>query len=71
MNTYGYVRVSSREQNEDRQLIALKEVGLTGKIIFLDKQFGKDFNRSQYKKLLIKLKKEDWLYKMDPVKWTR
>ena len=57
MNTYGYVRVSSREQNENRQLIALKEVGLTGKMIFLDKQSGKDFNRPQYKKLLRKLKK--------------
>ena len=52
MNTYGYVRVSRREQNENRQLIALKEVGLTGKMIFLDKQSGKDFNRPQYKKLL-------------------
>lgn len=62
MNTYGYVRVSSREQNEDRQLIALKEVGLTGKMIFLDKQSGKDFNRPQYKKLLRKLKKDDLLY---------
>lgn len=62
MNTYGYVRVSSREQNEDRQLIALKEVGLTGKMIFLDKQSGKDFNRPQYKKLLRKLKKGDLLY---------
>ena len=62
MNTYGYVRVSSREQNENRQLIALKEVGLTGKMIFLDKQSGKDFNRPQYKKLLRKLKKGDLLY---------
>ena len=62
MNTYGYVRVSSREQNEDRQLIALKEVGLTGNVIFLDKQSGKDFNRPQYKKLLRKLKKGDLLY---------
>ena len=44
MNTYGYVRVSSREQNEDRQLIALKEIGLTGEMIFLDKQSGKDHN---------------------------
>ena len=52
MNTYGYVRVSSREQNENRQLIALKEVGLTGKVIFLDKQSGKDFNRPQYKNRL-------------------
>ena len=62
MNTYGYVRVSRREQNENRQLIALKEVGLTGKMIFLDKQSGKDFNRPQYKKLLRKLKKGDLLY---------
>ena len=62
MNTYGYVRVSSREQNENRQLIALKEVGLTGNVIFLDKQSGKDFNRPQYKKLLRKLKKGDSLY---------
>lgn len=62
MNTYGYVRVSSREQNENRQLIALKEVGLTGNVIFLDKQSGKDFNRPQYKKLLRKLKKGDLLY---------
>lgn len=62
MNTYGYARVSSREQNENRQLIALKEVGLTGNVIFLDKQSGKDFNRPQYKKLLRKLKKGDSLY---------
>lgn len=61
MNTNEYVRVSSREQNEDRQLIALKEVRLTGKMIFLDKQSGKDFNRPQYKKLLRKLKKGDLL----------
>ena len=49
MNTYGYVRVSSREQNENRQLIALKEVGLTGNVIFLDKQSVKDFNRPHAK----------------------
>lgn len=49
MNTYEYVRVSSREQNENRQLIALKEVGLTGKVIFLDKQSVKDFNRPHAK----------------------
>ena len=62
MNTNEYVRVSSREQNEDRQIIALKEVRLTGKMIFLDKQSGKDFNRPQYKKLLRKLKKGDLLH---------
>lgn len=49
MNTYEYVRVSSREQNENRQLIVLKKVGLTGKVIFLDKQSVKDFNRPHAK----------------------
>lgn len=62
MNIYGYIRVSSRDQNEDRQLIALKEVGVAEKNIYLDKQSGKDFNRPQYKKLLRKLKKDDLLY---------
>jgi DNA invertase Pin-like site-specific DNA recombinase len=62
LNTYGYIRVSSRDQNEDRQLIALKEVGVPEKNIYLDKQSGKDFNRPQYKKLLRKLKKDDLLY---------
>ena len=62
MNIYGYIRVSSRDQNEDRQLIALKEVGVPDKNIYLDKQSGKDFNRPQYKKLLRKMKKDDLLY---------
>ena len=62
MNVYGYVRVSTKEQNEDRQLIALGEVGVLEKNIFVDKQSGKDFNRPQYKKLLRKLKKDDLLY---------
>ena len=62
MNIYGYIRVSSRDQNEDRQLVALREVGVEEKNIFLDKQSGKDFNRPQYKKLLRKLKKDDLLY---------
>lgn len=43
MNTYGYVRVSSREQNENRQLIALKEVGLTGKVIFFGQTIWQGF----------------------------
>lgn len=60
--TYGYIRVSSREQNEGRQIIALGEVGVSGKMIYMDKQSGKDFNRPQYKKLLRKLKKDDLLY---------
>lgn len=62
MNIYGYIRVSTREQNEDRQLIALREVGVTDKFIFTDKQSGKDFNRPKYKQLLRKLKKDDLLY---------
>ena len=58
---YGCVRVSTREQNEDRQLIALREVGVSDKNIFMDKQSGKDFERPQYKKLLRKMKKDDLL----------
>lgn len=61
-NVYGYVRVSSRDQNEDRQFIALNEVGVSDKNIFMDKQSGKDFERPQYKKLLRKMKKDDLLY---------
>ena len=59
---YGYVRVSSRDQNEDRQLAALREIGVERNRIYLDKQSGKDFDRPQYKKLLRKLKKGDLLY---------
>ncbi|MBQ8208743.1 MAG: recombinase family protein [Clostridia bacterium] len=62
MTIYGYIRVSTREQNEDRQLIALNEIGVEEKCIFTDKQSGKDFERPQYKKLLRKLKKDDLLY---------
>jgi len=58
---YGYVRVSTREQNEDRQLIALREVGVSDKNIFMDKQSGKDFERPNYKKLVRKLKPGDTL----------
>ncbi len=61
-NIYGYIRVSTREQNEDRQLIALREMSVPEKNIFMDKQSGKDFNRPQYKKLVKKLKPGDLLY---------
>ena len=61
MTIYGYIRVSTREQNEDRQAIALHEVGVPEKNIYMDKQSGKDFNRPQYKKLLRKMKKDDLL----------
>ena len=62
MNTYGYVRVSSIEQNEDRQIRALTMQNIVPKNIYMDKQSGKDFNRPQYKKLVKKLKKGDILY---------
>ena len=61
-NIYGYIRVSTRDQNEDRQLIALRELKIPEKNIFMDKQSGKDFNRPQYKRLVRKLKKDDLLY---------
>ena len=55
-------RVSTREQNEDRQWIALREVGVPEQNILLDKQSGKDFHRPQYRRLVRKLKKDDLLY---------
>ena len=62
MSIYGYVRVSSAEQNEDRQIRALAKQNIMQKNIYMDKQSGKDFNRPQYKKLVRKLKKGDILY---------
>lgn len=60
--SYGYVRVSSRDQNEDRQIIAMNDAGITGKFIFIDKQSGKDFERPEYQRLRRKLKKGDTLF---------
>ncbi len=62
MITYGYVRVSSTDQNEDRQMIALHQVGVEDQHIFLDKQSGKDFDRPQYKKMVKKMRHGDLLY---------
>ena len=59
---YGYIRVSTKEQNENRQVIALREVGVAEKNIYMDKQSGKDFDRPNYKKLVKKLKAGDLLY---------
>jgi len=59
---YGYIRVSSIDQNEGRQLMALRAKGIPQKQIYMDKQSGKDFNRPQYKKMLKKLKAGDLLY---------
>lgn len=62
MNSYGYIRVSSKDQNEDRQLIALHGKGVKDRFIYMDKTSGKDFERPQYKKLVKKLKPGDLLY---------
>ena len=59
---YGYVRVSTREQNEARQIIALHQFCVPDERIYLDKQSGKDFQRPQYRKLVRHLKKDDLLY---------
>lgn len=58
---FGYVRVSTKEQCEDRQLIALRNFPVQDEKIFMDKLSGKDFNRPQYKKLIRKLKRDDIL----------
>ncbi len=62
MNTYGYIRVSSRDQNEDRQLIAMQNAGVEKKFIYCDKQSGKDFERPEYKKMVKRLHENDVLY---------
>ena len=62
MIEYGYVRVSGKDQNEIRQLIAMYDVGVQKENIFIDKQSGKDFNRPMYKKLIKKLKPSDIVY---------
>ena len=61
MNTYGYIRVSTKEQNEDRQLVAMRAFGVTPDHIVLDKQSGKDFDRPGYRRLVHKLKAGDTL----------
>ena len=58
---YGYARVSTKEQNEQRQIVALEEFGLDRKRIFMDKQSGKDFERTNYQKLIRRLKEGDIL----------
>lgn len=62
INIYGYMRVSSKEQDEDRQKIALTEMGVPENNIYMDKQSGKDFERTQYKRLLRKLNENSVLY---------
>lgn len=63
-NVYGYIRVSSTDQNEDRQLIAMQKMEVQKKNLYIDKQSGKDFDRPQYKRLVKRLKRGDLLYVM-------
>lgn len=60
MQTYGYVRVSSRDQNEERQMIALKEFPVALENIFIDKQSGKDFERPEYQRSRRNYRKMMW-----------
>ena len=62
MDVYGYIRVSSCDQNEDRQLIAMRNARIPRKNIFMDKQSGSDFNRPMYKKMVRKLRRDDVVY---------
>ncbi len=62
MKVYGYARVSSKDQNEDRQLTALKNANVKSDNIFVDKESGKSFNRKNYKNMLVKLTEGDILY---------
>lgn len=62
MNIYGYIRVSTKEQNEDRQLIAMNGLSISRGCLFIDKQAGKDFERPAYKRMIKRMKKDDLLY---------
>jgi len=62
MKIYGYIRVSSIDQNDDRQIIAMNELNIPKRRVFADKQSGKDFDRPAYKKLVKKLRPGDLLY---------
>lgn len=61
-NTFGYIRVSSTDQNEDRQLDALRGKAVPPRNIYMDKQSGKDFNRPQYRRMVRRLRRGDLLY---------
>ena len=62
MSEYGYIRVSTKDQNPDRQIIAIKEAGILAKNIYIDYESGKDFNRKNYKKLMRVLRKNDTVF---------
>lgn len=59
---YGYVRVSSKDQNEERQMVEMRKLGIPERNLIIEKQTGKDFSRPEYQRLIQKLKKEDVLY---------
>ena len=61
-NIYSYIRVSSKDQNEARQLVAMQELAVPRDHIYVDKQSGKNFERPQYQQLVKRLKKNDLLY---------
>ena len=61
VHTYGYIRVSTKDQNEDRQIIAMKQFGVEDRFIYIDRQSGKDFNRPAYKRMIRQLRKGDTL----------
>ena len=61
-NQYGYLRVSTKEQHEDRQLAALRALSIPEENLFMDKQSGKDFQRPQYQKMVKKIQTDDLLY---------
>ena len=67
MKIYGYIRVSSADQNEDRQLAVMRELQIPQGNIVIDKQSGKDFDRTGYKALVKKLRAGDLLYVLEPV----
>lgn len=62
MNIYGYIRVSSRDQSEDRQMAAFRELAIPSGNIFLDKQSGRDFDRPSYQRMVRRMKRDDLLY---------
>lgn len=59
---YGYVRVSSKDQNEERQMVEMRRLGIPERNVIIEKQTGKDFSRPEYQRLIKKLKKDDVLY---------
>ena len=61
-NTYGYIRVSTREQNEDRQRVAMAQLPISPDCLYTDRQSGKNFDRPQYQKMLHRLQQDDLLY---------